>query len=78
MSQWSECFVGFMLLGIGLWASRQTWLLHHQGMVAPSTPKLPSFELEILVPCRALTAGGLLRASSLTTVHAYAYVSVCG
>lgn len=35
LSPWSKCFVGFMLLAIGLWASRQTWLLHHQGATRP-------------------------------------------
>mmetsp|Transcript_49755 Transcript_49755/g.95103 ORF Transcript_49755/g.95103 Transcript_49755/m.95103 type:complete len:272 (+) Transcript_49755:293-1108(+) len=33
LSRWSEAFVGAMLLGIGAWAARQTYLLHRQGFV---------------------------------------------
>lgn len=33
LSRWSEAFVGAMLLGIGAWAARQTYLLHRQGAV---------------------------------------------
>mmetsp|Transcript_14678 Transcript_14678/g.20267 ORF Transcript_14678/g.20267 Transcript_14678/m.20267 type:complete len:254 (+) Transcript_14678:247-1008(+) len=31
LSRWSEWFVGMMLLAIGLWAARQTFILHRQG-----------------------------------------------
>mmetsp|Transcript_24858 Transcript_24858/g.54166 ORF Transcript_24858/g.54166 Transcript_24858/m.54166 type:complete len:232 (+) Transcript_24858:212-907(+) len=31
LSRWSEVFVGFLLIGIGLWAARQTYVLHKQG-----------------------------------------------
>jgi len=71
LSRWSEVFVGFLLIGIGLWAARQTYTLHKSGFgrnwssgklesggsLSPSEKgKLQLREDASIVPRNALTA----------------------